>query len=345
MKQTVLITFLILIGFTLCRAESNDVLIKGKVLGDLPAEILYTAPIRGICDWGITNATHTDSLGNFNIHFQTENPSFVIVLVKGSMAFETSPTIVAEPGETYELTIDLITKEKPFAIKCSNNTIHQFYNNLLQANPRTCLYNFSRETSDMSGIKSDLLSLKRDELSKLNNFLREGTISKEVFNLIKSDREVYYGTALSTIASMNTGEFMRQNSAVPDSISKFWEEAVALVPMSSKNILGTKNLYDFLDLYYWKRTYDSIPYSDFSKLRSEYREKGLEHTYKLELASQFFNDEVLEYYMARYVIAKSRRKGENEFVTIIDKFNETYADSPFSKYLEPIKKVISQKDH
>lgn len=340
MRQTIFITILILISLTSCKTKNNEVLIRGKIIGELPAEILYTVPINGICDWGITNNINTDSLGNFKISFNVDKPSFIIVLAKGSMAFETSPTIVVEPGETYELTIDLTSKEQPFAIEGNNNILQEFYNNLSQINPKTCFFNFERKPSDMSGIKRDLSSLKQEENLKLNKLVEEGKINTDIFNLIKSDREVYYGTALSTIASMNTINFVRQGTSVPDSINKFWEESNALVSLTNINILRTKNLYDFLDLYYWYKIYHSITYSEFSKLRSENREKGLEHTYKLELASKFFEGEILEYFTVKYIIHNSKRKKEKEFITIINKFNETYPNSLFIEFLEPVSKEI-----
>ncbi|MGM0377377.1 MAG: hypothetical protein ACQEQ0_11415 [Bacteroidota bacterium] len=345
MKQTIFITFLILVSLISCKTKNNEVLIRGKIIGEPPAEILYTAPINGICDWGITNSINPDSIGNFEIAFNIDKPSFIIVLVKGSMSFEKSPTIVAEPGEKYELTIDLTSEEQPFIIEGKNKTLQEFYNNLSQINPKTCFFNFKREPSDMSGIKRDLSTLKKEENLKLNKLRDEDKINAIIFDLIKSDREVYYGTALSTIASMNTTKFIRQGISIPDSISKFWEEGIALAPLTNENILRTKNLYDFLDLYYWHNVYNTITYSKFSENRSEYREKGLEHTYKLELANEIFNGEILEYFTVRYIIQNSRRKKEKEFVTIIDKFNETYPNSLLSKYLEPVKKVILENNN
>ena len=340
MKQLTVITFLIFIGFISCKTNNNEVLIRGKVIGDLPATILYTVPVNGICDWGITKSINTDSLGNFKISIKVDKPSFIVVLAKGSMSFESSPTIVAEPGETYDLTIDISSKEQPFILKSNNITLQEFYNDLSQINPKTCVYNFNRETSDMSGIKRDLSSLKQEEISKLNKLAEEDKISNDISNLIKADREVYYSTAFSTIASINTNKFIRQGTSVPDSISKFWEESNALVSLTNMNILRTKNLYDFLDLCYWHNIHNSITYSKFSKLRSEYRKKGTEHTYKLELANKFFEGEILEYFTVRYIIHNSKRKKEKEFITIIEKFKENYPNSLFNEFLEPVSKGI-----
>ena len=141
MRQTIFITILILISITSCKTKNNEVLIRGKIMGEMPAKILYTNPINGICDWGITNSINTDSLGNFEISFKVDKPTFIIVLAKGHMRFETSPTIVVEPGETYDLTLHLNSKEQPFIIKSNNNTLQEFYNELSQINPKTCVYN------------------------------------------------------------------------------------------------------------------------------------------------------------------------------------------------------------
>ncbi|WP_299581492.1 hypothetical protein [uncultured Sunxiuqinia sp.] len=340
MKQSISIAILVLVSLISCKTKNKEVLIRGQIIGEQPVEIIYTAPTNGICDWAITNSIDTDSLGKFEISFSIDKPSFVVVLAKGFMAFEQSPTIVAEPGETYDLTIDLTSKEQQFVIEGSNNTIQDFYNNLSQANPKTCFFNFKREPADMTGIKKDLFALRQGENLKLNELLEEGKINTEVFNLIKTDRDVYYGTALSTIASMNTAKYIREGASIPDSVSKYWEDANALVSLTNEDIPRTKNLYDFLDLYYWYNIYNSITYSEFSETRAEYREKGLEHTYRLGLANKFFEGENLEYFTVRYIIQNSRRKKENEFIEIIEKFHEAYPANLFSTYLEPVKKVI-----
>lgn len=342
MTQKLILASLILITLISCKTNQKETLITGKVIGELPTEIIYTNPINGICDWGYTQSVETDSLGNFRINLKIDNPVFIKFLVMGSSITEFDcPIIIAEAGKSYDLTIDTNKKENQYRFKGEIKNVQDYYNNLSRINPRSCVYSFGKDISDMTGLRTDLKEQKQKEISEITAFYENGEISEPVYQLLKLDREVYYGIALSTLASINNVNFINNKTEVPDLVFDIWKEANSMISQENQNILGANNIYDFLYLKFWYYIYTEIKYDNFEKTRGKFREENKGQTYTLDIANELFENEILEFFTAQYIISNSRRikqkKGDNEFPSIIDKFKENYPNSLYNVALESVK--------
>jgi hypothetical protein len=254
MTQKLILSVLILINLISCKTNPEVTSITGKVIGELPAEIIYTNPINGVCDLNFSQSVITDSLGNFNIYLNIDNPVFIKLFAKSRSTYqESEPIIIAESGKKYELNIDLYNKEHPYSIEGENGEIQNFYNRLSRVNPRSCVYSFGKDISDMPGLRTDLKEHKQKEISAITAFYENGEITEQVYQLLKLDREVYYGVALSTLASINNVNFVSNKTEVPNLVFDIWKEANSTVSLNNQNILSANNIYDFLYLQFWQQ--------------------------------------------------------------------------------------------
>lgn len=341
MTQKLILSVFILINLISCKTIPKETLITGKVIGELPAEIIYTNPINGICDLNFSQSVKTDSLGNFNINLNIDNPVFIKLFAKSSSTYlESESVIIAESGEKYVLNIDLNKKENPYSIKGEKGKIQNFYNSLSRVNPRSCVYSFGKDISGMTGLRTDLKEHKQKEISEITAFYENGEISEQVYLLLKTDREVYYGVALSTLASINNVNFINNKTDVPDLVFDIWKEAYSIVTFDTQNILSANNIYDFLYLQFWYYIYTEIKYDNFVKTREKFREENKGQIYTLSISNELFENEILEFFTAQYIISNRKRikqrEGDNEFPIIIDKFKENYPNSLYNEVLEKL---------
>lgn len=342
MTQKLILSVLILINLISCKSNPEWTLITGKVIGKLPTQIIYTNPINGICDWNFTQSIETDSSGNFRINIKIDNPVFIKLLVMGSSITEDDcPIIIAETGKRYDLTIDTNKKEKQYTLKGGIESVQDYYNSISRINPRSCLFSFGKDISDMTGLRTDLKEHKQKEISAITAFYENGVITEQVYQLLKLDREVYYSVALSTLASINNVNFISNKTEVPDLVFEIWKEAISTVSFNNQNILSANNIYDFLYLQFWYFIYTEIKYDNFVKTREKFREENKGQTYTLSIANELFENEIFEFFKAQHIISNSRRigtrEGDNEFPSIIDKFKENYPNSLYNETLESVK--------
>ena len=113
----------VLIG---CQGKRNEVLISGKIVGEIPDKIEYTTPINGICYWGFQDSVQPDSSGSFEIKFNARQPLFIGLSVPG----KPGGTIIAESGETYHVTFEPDKEEDNFQILCNSKKGQELYNSL-----------------------------------------------------------------------------------------------------------------------------------------------------------------------------------------------------------------------
>ena len=342
MTQKLILTFLILINLISCKTNPKETLITGTVIGELPAEIIYTNPINGICDFYFSQSVETDSSGNFSIILNIDTPVFVKLIAQNNTGYqESEPIIIAESGKKYELIIDLNKKEHPYFFKGEQENLQNFYNSLSRIPPNSCLYSFDKDISDMTGLRADIIKQKQKEISAITKFYEDGEITEQVYNLIKADREIYYGNALTMLASLNNRHFMSEKAEVPKLVFDIWEEAISYIPTNKKDILRITNIYDYLYNKFWYHIYSKIKYENFEETRSEFRSDGKEHTYTLSIANELYANEILEFFTAQYIILNSTRirknEGDKEFLGIIEKFKENYPSSVYIESLESAK--------
>lgn len=315
-----------------CTGNNNEVLITGKIHNTYFDAIKYSVPLKGTNFWGFNASTKVDSLGNFKIITKVDKPSFIQIFPEGL------PTLylIVEPNNQYEITINYEPRKPNYIIRSPIEKVQKYYSDLININPRSCDYWTGDEITEYSKAFDELKKKMQQELTTLYDFHQNKNISKETYNLLKTDREIHYLTAQASLACINTVNTLVQNKDIPQGLIKLWGNAVQSIPIENPNFLSSNYAYEFLDMYYWYKAYSSIDPKDFLKTRNDYRAKGLIHTHSIELAKNFFSGVVLEYYTATYIYFNTNRKRhEKEFISIFEDYKKNFPNSHYTTYLIP----------
>ncbi len=119
-----------------CAKNSNEVVLSGQVIGELPLKLGYTVPVNSTCFHFFNKEIVKDSLWRFEIITHIDKPSFINFL------FLDSPSLIVEPGKNYKIILDMNPKEG-YSIMGEIEEVQAFYNNLMHIPPRSCLYNLN----------------------------------------------------------------------------------------------------------------------------------------------------------------------------------------------------------
>ncbi|HNV53097.1 MAG TPA: hypothetical protein PLH91_05905 [Tenuifilaceae bacterium] len=330
--RVLLFSSLILLSFIVI-GQNNTALIKGKITGNIPEKINYTAPVGDSYFWNYSNSFQPDSLGNFAITINTARPCFVNIYYA-----DESHSIIVEPNGEYEININ----QNQVNINGSTDGAQNFYTNLLRINPRACDNPISTDTSTVDIIKLKLDESLAKELSDLLNIYSSGSISKDVYELVKFDREVYYKIALANLASKNLLVTQNGKEVVSSEMMKLWVDAVSSISLTNLNFLHSTYAYDFLDIYIWCQIYTHQNIDEFNSVRKEFRQKNLVHTHTLSLARMYLQGDLLEFYKAAYLHLNSFR-ATKELLSLFESFIVEYPNSNYTPYLKPKMSTIGEK--
>ena len=330
--RLLLFSFLILLSFIVI-GQNNTTVLKVKITGNIPEKINYTAPVGGCYFWNYSNRIQPDSLGNFTVTINTAKPCFVNIYHA-----DQTHSIVVEPDGVYELNIN----QNKVNIDGSINGAQNFYTSLLRMNPRACDNPISTDTGTVDIIKLKLSESLAKELSDLQNIYSSGSISKDVHELVKFDREVYYKIALANLASKNLFVTKNGKEEVSKDMLKLWADAVLSIPLTNSNFLHSTYAYDFLDSYIWFQVCSNQNIDELNSIRKEFREKNLIHTHTLSLARMYLQGDLLEFYMAAYLHLNSFR-ATAELMSLLESFMVEYPGSNYIPYLKPKMITIGEK--
>jgi hypothetical protein len=333
--NTMRIIFAILVVFLLsCNEEKDEVIITGQILEGHPEEIDYTFPINGTSFEGFAKKVKLDSIGQFQINLHVDRPALVNFMILGS------PSHIIEPGNSYDLSINWETNE----INWNNNEIQEVYSNLPHQHPRSCLYSYGEDFTSYHVIKQKLNNDLVKEISLLNELYNQNKISKDVLNLLITDRKIYYYTAQSVLASRNQQHYNSNNKKVPDEIYKLWSEAAYGVPLDSEFILGSCYSFDYLQMYFFYMIYTTYEINEFTELRAEKRASGTTHAHNIELAKNYFTGNVLEYYIAGTFFDQLRKRQYDEnLILLLEQFKNDFPGSDYLPFVEKTYENMIQK--
>jgi len=335
MKQILIYVFLILVGLTSCKKNKNEVIVKGKFIGDIPEEIKYSIPINGICYVFFQASEKVDSLGNFEIRLNITNPCFVTFLTKGNMG-----QLIAEPGENYFVSIEANNRKNKYHIECKNSIVQKEYQKLISPMfPQFEARKFW--DSSISVAKNKIDSLNNQEISSFEKLLSDGKISSKIFDLIKFDRTLFYNSLLEQVALYKFVNAKRKNVETnTDSINELWNEAIMRIPLNSVDILKSKWAYYHIQNYLQYKEYMKDGFNCDNRAKA--REEGMIHTYLIEIAKKHLNGKVLEFYTASYIISNAwPNTFEKELIPLFESFKTDFPKSKYTTYIEPfIKKII-----
>ncbi len=196
MKLNRLILTVLLIGLFACQNSKNKIVIQGEITGEIPEKVEYTNPINGICNWWFTKSVTPDSLGKFQIEITSKEAIFIKIRI----SYTEKGTLIAEPGKIYSVRFDLNDKKNTFSVTDKSSIVQQTYNKLpnpehIQVGARE----FLRDTI-ATKIKDTIEQRRTAEIAEFEKMFSEGVISKDVFCLVKTDRNCYYDAVLATVA-------------------------------------------------------------------------------------------------------------------------------------------------
>lgn len=328
-RNYLLIALIAIIVFG-CSTKHNDVTISGIIRGNIPERVFYSYPANETNFWNFTRSVTPDSMGSFTIKILIDKPTFVNIFTKSS------PVIIVEPNGKYEVEIDLTSEEETYSINSNLESIQDFYSSLLKINPKTCHFSYG---DDISNLDEKVLVFKEKlefELQKIQEICNNSDVSKELFELISLDREIYYLTAQMVLASRNWSTNTQKTKTIPINVLEVWKDAALSVSLENEKLLRTNFSYDFLDMFLWYKVYSTYELEEFRKLRIDLKERDKSHSHNLELARQFFeNGKVLEFYSAGYIHINSFRDSK-DLVLNYEEFKNDYPESKYNEFLNSV---------
>jgi thiol-disulfide isomerase/thioredoxin len=336
MKQLLIYVILILLSFTSCQKQKNEVIVKGKFIGEIPKELIYSVPLNGICYEFFNSSTEVDSLGNFKFHISTETPCFIMLFLKGNRGH-----LIAEPGESYYITIESNDTENLLNFECKNIKLQEEYQKLDSPwHPQLGIASEIRNSS-ISDVENRTDSMLNAEMENLENLWKKEALSKELFEIIKLDRTLYYSCVQGQLAMIRFYDVASKNpDAKTDSIKQMWRDATSRVSLNSKDLLKSKWAYYYLQNYLMFKEY-TAEYFSFDT-RSKARDLGNIHTHLINISNKNLTGSILEFYNSAYILSMTRQeKYEKELITLFEEFKNEFPISNYTKFIEPqIEKVI-----
>lgn len=336
MRHIYIFLLAILVGFNSCQKNQNEVIIKGKFIGDIPEEVKYSIPINGICYGFFQASERVDSLGHFEIRLNVESPSFIQIYTKANIG-----QLIVEPGENYLAKIEANKEIFKFNFDCSNISVQSEYQKLFSpAHPQIAIRDFTNFPISIAKTKID--SLYNYEVETFEKLSSKGIIEKELFDLILLDRKLFYSCAQGNLAMIKFfNARVKENSANTDSINQMWDEAISSVSVNSNDLLKSKWAYYYLENYLMYHEYTA---KDFSfDIRTKARNEGNIHSYLIDIAKKYLKKEILEFYTSSYILSTAwQNKYEKELITLFEEFKTDFPKSKYTASLEPhIEKIIA----
>lgn len=333
-----LFCLLLLPALSLAQSEqSTNIFIKPTATGI--SEVKYTMPINNSCYWGFLQSVSPDSMGCFQIQVSTYRPALMQFFGWGN----SYNFMVVEPGKCYEVVVDVETGlrkvYKQGELDAANELVQSFPNEFHAGMSQY----WGLRDSSLSVAKAQIGELKSHALMQIQSLYDKGSITKEVLDLLRIDREVYYRYLLSFIASYKYTKSYREDANRTDTMSlKLWEECVSILHLG-EGIISAPQAFGLMDQLVWYSFYAYQGVLEQAKLRKDLVDKGLRHTHNIELAKQYLPAGLHEYYVGCYLSFHSKQKQfEKEFISLYAQYNSDFPNHPYQNYIKPFIENIAE---
>jgi thiol-disulfide isomerase/thioredoxin len=338
MKLKLFILVVLLFRLAAIGYPGNKIVIKGKIEGEIPGKVEYTNPIHGICNGWFTRSVVPDSTGKFQISLVSEETVFV----KIRTSFDRSGIIIASPGSTYDVLLNVKDKDHFMTVTGKSAALQKAYNLLphpehIQLGARE----YFRDTVAVR-VKESIMQKKREEIGVFEKLRSDRIISRDEFNLVKTDRECYYDAVQATVAWLKDLMVMQgREKSFPDDFENLWKETFQ-TPLFSKPELVKSPMFNFYaECYIYFQEYRK---GDFTK--EKYDALGQTNQmkkYRIDKAKEFLPPVIREDYIAHYLYDESiQKKYEKELIQLFEEFRKDYPGSDYLPYISPlIEEVVS----
>jgi len=326
-----LFLYLIILFFS-CQPRKHETKISGKIIGDIPESISYSVPVEGGCNLQFLEDINIDSSGNFQLELAIEKPAF-IRLISGPKL--NNKFIIAEPGKEYEINLDYTNEENIFNVKCESMEAHNFYNNLEMPFHIDVLGRQLAKDTSFTFTRNNILRSQEKEQLALDKLYHAGSISNELYSIIKKDRNIYYKSLIQSVALKrhldfrNSGETVKADRILKEHDKLFENFDISDVPLNSQ---WTYNLLNqFIE---FKRQW--LIYSIPNENPEITKKQGVSQIDYINFAKQFLPQTHIEYYMANRIAVACRRQTsyEPELIELIKYFKTNYPESGYISFLE-----------
>ena len=330
MKPNQLIFTVLLIGLFACQDSKDKILIQGEIIGDLPEKVEYTNPIHGICNLWFTNSVHPDSLGRFQIEVASKEAIFI----KIRTSYTKQGTLIAQPGITYHIRFDLNKKENSFSVTDQSSKIQEAYNKFpnfdhIQLGARE----FLREPL-ANKIKETIEQRRIAEITEFEKLHSDKLISREVLNLVKTDRNCYYDAVLATIAWLKDITTIQGRGVFTKEFENLWRETFKQPLFSNPEILKSPWFSFYAESYIYFKEYENgnITAEKLEALRKTKQTKN----YRANKAKEYLPTQVGEDYLANYLYEECFQKSyEKELIELFNNFKTDFPGSGYIRYITP----------
>lgn len=330
MRLRQLMLSVLLISVLACQ-NPKKIVIRGEIIGKAPEKLEYTVPIHGNCNWGFKDFVQPDSLGKFIIEIESEKEAFIKLMTNSVQG-----TLIPEPGKTYNVRFDLNNKEKPFSVIGKSTLVQEAYNKLPSpVHIQVGASEFLRDTLT-SKIQATIDQRRTDEISVFEKFLVDKLISKNVFEMIKTDRNTYYDALLSTVAWIKDLMVIQGREKVfPEDFRNLWIETFDHSLISNPEAVKSPWFNFYAEAYIYFRDYMN---DNFTREKLDAISKsGQVKIYWVSKAKEYLPSEVCEYYIADYLYQESfQERYEKELIKLFDNFKSDYPKSKYSQYISPL---------
>ena len=244
MKLQKIILVILIIGFIGCSKKNNEIIINGKINGNVADKIEYTVPVDGTWFYGAKKSVTPDSLGNFTISLQSDLASFVTLYIPK----QASAVLLVEPGKKYGIDFHLNSKDKKVNIKGVTSEALDIYNSFPL--PEFYVLSTSNELlkdSVLTSISSKINTLKEKELLRFQEQLEKQKITKDFYELAELDRKSYYSALEGAIAA-NRYNIRSDNEETQNAqVALLWKKTFEQTPSSETFNIRSPWSYPLMD--------------------------------------------------------------------------------------------------
>lgn len=308
----------------------KEIIIKGKIAGEIPKEVDYNFTNNGIYFGGFFDHIKPNSSGDFQLKIAIDSPVFV-TFAAGSSA---SPKYILEPGKQYQLLIDPQKGGNGFEISGNNKKGQELYN--AHALPYSIydVVDHFKKYATLALLKTALDEAKAKKLAPFIPLLDAGEISKPFFDLVKGDLECYYASIASYVTLSKSYDLLvDKDQPLPVETKQFLANIFTTLPVNNRVGMASVYWYRYAKSYLEYKEYSQQDFS-FKKWNSLW-EKGLIHTHNLQQAKLYLPEPMQEYYRAAYLFdVSSQKEFEKELIGVFNQFNKDYPSSVYTKFFK-----------
>lgn len=316
--------------------KDNQIIITGKITGEIPEKIEYTLPIDNINYFGFKNSVIPDSLGNFKIELPIEKTSFIEFF----NVYDSYGVIVAEPSMNYSVFINTQDKDNRFHVKSENDQGQNLFNHISKNSILRGSGHFMSEgdkhlkDSIPARIKEDIKKKIEDDITNFTELLNSNLISEEFYKLASADITYYYAGAQTSVALAN---YIYNETGRPISLNKeeyetLWKESFETYPISNPDLTRSTWFFFYIQSYLgYKNLVEDYNYDNTNETVKQ--EKT--HSDVINIAKKYLTGKQLEYYYAAYLYDTAIYKNyEKELITLFKQFKEDYPSSKYTSFVE-----------